>query len=336
RKSIILMAVICVAFVTLSGQTLNTGIILDAYSKAPVANVTIRFITSNEIMQTDREGQFRFDPSLSSESIALRHVNYRDTMFKINNLEDRLVFVMRPKDLKIDDVEVFSGYTSLSKERAVGSFSSVEKDVLERSVSTNILERLEGVANGLTLNRANTAYGEAHREQEIRVRGINTIYSSSSPLIVLDNFPFEGDINDINPNDVETITILKDATASSIWGTRAGNGVIVITTKQGRGAQKIELTANVRWTGKPNLYYARSFLDAPTIMGVEKKRFDAGGYTLSPLIPLPDYVEMLYQQKDGVISEQEFRKQSILLQDADVREDAERYLYRTGSEQQCH
>src|SRR5690606_16885870 len=159
---------------------------------------------------------------------------------------------------------------------------------------------------------------------------------SSSPLIVLDNFAFEGDINDINPNDVQTITILKDATASSIWGSRAGNGVIVITTKQGRGAQKIELTANVRWTGKPNLYYARSFLDAPTIMGVEKKRFDAGGYTLSPLIPLPDYVEMLYQQKDGVISEQEFRKQSILLQDADVREDAERYLYRTGSEQQCH
>ncbi|ULT29038.1 TonB-dependent receptor plug domain-containing protein [Sphingobacterium sp. E70] len=98
---------------------------------------------------------------------------------------------------------------------------------LNRSVGGNILQRLDGITSGLQFVNAN-----GNKPTDIRVRGLATIQSDASPLIVLDNFPYDGDLASINPNDIENVTILKDAAAASIWGARAGNGVIVITTKR--------------------------------------------------------------------------------------------------------
>src|SRR5690606_19129101 len=91
----------------------------------------------------------------------------------------------------------------------------------------------------------------------IQIRGLSTLSDEiAKPLIVVDNFPYEGDITALNPNDVESITILKDAAASSIWGARAGNGVIVITTKKGKFSQpfRVNASANVTIAEKPNLF----------------------------------------------------------------------------------
>src|SRR5690606_11801016 len=92
----------------------------------------------------------------------------------------------------------------------------------------------------------------------INVRGLNSFNQTmQGPLIVLDNFPFEGNIGAINPNDVASVTILKDAAAASIWGARAGNGVIVITTKAGKtgGKARVSVTSNSTFVEKPNLAY---------------------------------------------------------------------------------
>src|SRR5690606_24158443 len=105
--------------------------------------------------------------------------------------------------------------------------------LLNRSVTGNILQRLEGIAPGVQFVDA-----DATDASGIRVRGLATIESNATPLIVVDNFPYEGDINSINPNDIESVTVLKDAAAASIWGARAGNGVLVITTKQGNYNQR--------------------------------------------------------------------------------------------------
>src|SRR5690606_16983301 len=101
--------------------------------------------------------------------------------------------------------------------------------------------------------------------------GVSTIESNESPLIVLDNFPYEGRLDALNPNDVESITILRDAAAASIWGARAGNGVIVITTKQGNLENKPKLSAvsNITIGSKPDLFYSRNWLPSGTVMDIE-------------------------------------------------------------------
>src|SRR5690606_4884570 len=106
------------------------------------------------------------------------------------------------------------------RERATGSFTHVDNRLFNRSVGPGILERLEGIAPGVQfVNPGGTS------PSDMRIRGVATIESDGTPLIVVDNFPYEQDINTINPNDVASITVLRDAAAASIWGARAGNGV---------------------------------------------------------------------------------------------------------------
>src|SRR5690606_25864550 len=126
--------------------------------------------------------------------------------------------------------------------RATGSFEFVDNRLLNRSMGPNILQRLEGTVPGLQFVEPQSTEASG-----IRVRGLSTIEADSRPLIVIDNFPYEGDINTINPYDVESVTVLKDAAAASIWGARAGNGVIVINTKSGQYNQsaRVSVSANV-------------------------------------------------------------------------------------------
>src|SRR5690606_1445510 len=126
----------------------------------------------------------------------------------------------------LQELEVVStGYQEIPRERATGSFVQLDETTLNRRVSTSILERLEDITPGLIFNRT------LQNNDPITIRGRSTINANPRPLIVVDNFPYDGEIENINPNDVEKITVLKDAAAASIWGAQAGNGVIVITTK---------------------------------------------------------------------------------------------------------
>src|SRR3546814_10547765 len=114
----------------------------------------------------------------------------------------------------------------------------------------------------------------------LRVRGLSSIgLTDSRPLIILDNFPYEGDLDAINPNDVASVTLLKDAASASIWGARAGNGVLVITTKRGRFAQPFQLsaTSNITIQEKPDLFYQPQVASTDYI-DIEKMLFERGVY----------------------------------------------------------
>src|SRR5690606_26383281 len=141
---------------------------------------------------------------------------------------------------------------------------------LNRSMGGNILQRLEGMVSGVQFVDPGVGSTSA-----IRVRGLSTIESDETPLVVLDNFPYEGDIGNIDPNSIESITVLKDAAASSIWGARAGNGVIVITSKQATEGQhpKVSFSSNFGMSDRPDLTYGREWLSSPTVMAIEKERF---------------------------------------------------------------
>lgn len=231
---------------------------------------------------------------------------------------------------------VSTGYYDVPKERATGSFTLIDNELFNRSTGGDVLSRLEGITNGLVFNRNNLSGENIGGQPEIRVRGLSTILGNSNPLIVIDNFPYEGDINAINPNDVESVTLLRDAAAASIWGARAGNGVIVITTKAGKynQAPRISINSNITVTEKPDLFYSRNYLPATNVMDIQKELFDARNYNPNNLTRLPVYIEWLIKKRDGEITDEEFARQDAWLRQTDNRKDWSEYLYQSAITQQ--
>ena len=166
---------------------------------------------------------------------------------------DRTVInVTLQEDVKQIDEVVVTGYQTISKERATGAYAIVDTKVLEQKPTANLSEALNGLVPGLVTQ--SSSVGEDAR---FIIRGKGTLQgdaADSDPLIVVDGFAISGyaegadPFSTINPNDVESVTVLKDAAATSIYGARAANGVIVITTKKGKGGNNLDISADAFWT----------------------------------------------------------------------------------------
>ena len=165
---------------------------------------------------------------------------------------DRTVInVTLQEDIKQIDEVVVTGYQTISKERATGAYAIVDTKVLEQKPTANLSEALNGLVPGLVTQ--SSSVGEDAR---FIIRGKGTLQEDgedTDPLIVVDGFAISGyaegadPFSTINPNDVESVTVLKDAAATSIYGARAANGVIVITTKKGKGDNKLDISADAFW-----------------------------------------------------------------------------------------
>lgn len=118
---------------------------------------------------------------------------------------------------------VVTGYQDIKKEKMTGSVTTVSADKLDERYTLNLLDNLEGRVAGLS------TYGG-----KPIIRGVGTLSGSTAPLLVVDGLPIEGELEDINPYDIESVNVLKDASASAIYGARAANGIIVVTTKNAK------------------------------------------------------------------------------------------------------
>lgn len=133
----------------------------------------------------------------------------------------------------LDEVVVQTAYGSARKSTLTGAISQVEsKDIARRPVTT-VTSALEGTVSGVQVN---STYGQPGNNPSINIRGIGTVNGTIVPLYVLDGVPYSGSVSDLNPNDIESITVLKDAASCALYGNRASNGVVLITTKQGKGS----------------------------------------------------------------------------------------------------
>jgi TonB-dependent starch-binding outer membrane protein SusC len=220
-------------------------------------------------------------------------------------IEDKPVVIEPKSEFLLDQVEIVStGYQRIPRERAAGSFVLVDSAQLNRKVSSDILSRLEGITSGLLFNKNTLSSGFG--SLDLSIRGRSTIYANDQPLIILDNFPFNGDFNSINPNDIDNITILKDAAAASIWGVRAGNGVIVLTTRKVKYGQPLALSFNSNLTvsGKPDVFYNPNYLSSSDFIDVETFLFNHGKYDAA-LLDKTNYpvvspvVKILDKQRSG-------------------------------------
>lgn len=178
------------------------------------------------------------------------------------------------KERKIDEVVVI-GYGTQRKEAVTGSVATVKGDVLREVPSANITQALQGRTAGVDISQTSTKPGAA---MQIRIRGTRSLTGDNNPLIVLDGIPFVGSLSDISSSDIKSIDILKDASATAIYGSRGANGVILVTTNRGSKGQKPRFTYN-SFTGVQTLFSKYPMMDGPKFAQLRAYATPAGNTT---------------------------------------------------------
>ncbi|RWU10633.1 SusC/RagA family TonB-linked outer membrane protein [Pedobacter chitinilyticus] len=233
------------------------------------------------ITVTNAAGEFELKNVAEQAYVIISYIGYQD--YSIKAAKDLGIIKMKLSG-KLQEVVVTTGYQQISKERSAASFAKPDMNVVaDRATSNNIIQRLDGLVPGLVINNSPTS-----GKQQYLIRGLSTLsnvqnYASATPLFVVDGIPI-ADISSINPQDVQDISVLKDATASSIWGARASNGVIVITTKKGSKNQQLRISYNAftNFQGRPNISYF-PMMNSAQYLQASKETFDPINYTYSPI-----------------------------------------------------
>ncbi|WP_367330119.1 SusC/RagA family TonB-linked outer membrane protein [Sphingobacterium multivorum] len=198
----------------------------------PLVGVTIAVQGSNIATQTDANGKYSLSVPVGKVMV-FRYVGHSDKTIIVKEGQSLFNVSLEDQNTALDEVVVVA-YGTAKKESVTGSVTSVSAKDIEKRPVTNAFAALEGSAAGIQLN--NTS-GMPGAEPSIRIRGFSSLNGSNNPLYVVDGVPFGGNISDINPNDVESISVLKDASSSALYGSRASNGVIIITTKKGKAGR---------------------------------------------------------------------------------------------------
>jgi TonB-linked SusC/RagA family outer membrane protein len=234
------------------------GRILDA-QKNPLPGATIKVKGTNQSVISNESGEFLLRNVDEKAVLVIAYIGFAPR--EVNASKDLGDIVMSLSANKLEEVNVTvsTGYQTLPKERATGAFNVVGKEQLDKPAS-NIAQRLIGTTAGMqaTLDVDGNPRFEIRGQTSLNIRDVNgNLTANATPLVVVDGFPIQGDFNTINPNDVESVTILKDAAAASIWGAKSANGVIVIVTKKANRSAplKVNFSAFTRLTGKPDLDY---------------------------------------------------------------------------------
>lgn len=332
KKCIILITAVCLfsnAFPQINGYVFSDD------TGEHLAGASLGLARSGLSGVTDEHGAFTFSGVTFPDTLVVRYVGYTIKAIPVLGPNTDMVIYLQSQNHAIAEVMVNTGYQSVPKERATGSFTHIDSDLFNRSVSTDLISRLEGVTNGLSYELPRTREAPS-ATPNLRVRGLSTIHGETEPLIVVDNFPYEGDIGNINPNDVESITVLKDAAAASIWGARAGNGVIVITTKRGAMSRKptVNVNSNVSITEKPDLHYSRTFLPPADMVELERTLFGRGLYTKNDWTAYTPAIDILFALDEGLLDEAQANARLEDLKRYDIRDEAARHLYRQSVNQQ--
>jgi TonB-linked SusC/RagA family outer membrane protein len=299
-----------------------------------VAGVNISLKGGKVIGVTNDNGEFTLTNVADNATLVFSAVSIETAESGLNGRTVVNVAV-KTKVALLDDiaVQMNTGYQKIPRERATGSFTFLKEEQLDQRIAPDIISKLEGITNGLAFNK------DLKGNSSLRIRGESTLYGNPQPLIVVDNFPYDGDINNLNPNDIENVTFLKDAAAASIWGVQAGNGVIVITTKKSKYNQplKVELNANTTVADKPYLKYRHSMASSDFV-GFEQFLFGKGyfdSYLQDVNLPaVSPGVEILNDQKNGLISATEAGARLAALRNIDWAHDVSQYVYRKPVHQQ--
>ena len=236
----ILMTVIC-AQVAFGQQKALTGTIVSSSDGTPIVGATVQDKSSGQFAISDEKGQFKIFASEKANNLLIMCLGFRDYNLALTSASNYQV-MMEPDAMMLDETMVIA-YGQGKKTSFTGSASVVKKEDLQKISTSNVSQALQGLSAGVqVINNS----GQPGSSGSITIRGIGSMNASSSPLYVVDGVAYSGNINAIAPSDIESMTVLKDASATALYGSRAANGVIVITTKKGQSEQgKVSFRANV-------------------------------------------------------------------------------------------
>ncbi|MBQ1831676.1 MAG: SusC/RagA family TonB-linked outer membrane protein, partial [Bacteroidales bacterium] len=231
----------------------------------PVAGAAIQNLTEKTYAITDVNGNYTLavkDPRNSTIEVTFLGM---DTVTEPLNGRSTFDVQMSYSRMFIEGA-VVTGYQEIQQKKVTGAIATVNSKTIEERYTPSLMQNLEGRVAGLS------TYGG-----KLTIRGVSSMYAEANPLLVVDGLPMEGSIDDLNPYDIESINVLKDAAAAAIYGARASNGIIVITTKSAREKGKIDVdfSSNVTVFSKHDMDYARNFyMNAEQQIALEKNYYD--------------------------------------------------------------
>jgi TonB-linked SusC/RagA family outer membrane protein len=286
RKSIFLLSLCLLGLSSLAQSRKITGKVIS--SDGVVLNgATVAVKGQLKTQASNEAGLFTIDaPSGINTILVVSFVGYTTTEVTITSQNDYTI-VLQKEENSLTDVVVV-GYGTQKKRDVTGSVASISKERLTQLPNTNIAQALQGSLPGIQINT--NGGGAEGNDVSIVIRGRKSISASNGPLIIWDGIPYDGGISELNPNDVESIEILKDASAAAIYGARGSNGVIIVTSKQGKKG-KLNITYDGLYgtqtiNNKPELLTGTEFyefkknrLNAPNVISAgEQAVYDAGKF----------------------------------------------------------
>lgn len=190
---------------------------------------------------TNVNGEFTLEGVKIGESLQFRFLGMKtqEVIFKGDPLR-----VILEEDAKMMEEVIVVAYGEQKRSAFTGSAAVVTSDVIARRPVSNVMNTLEGVSSGVQIQKTS---GSPDSSPSFRIRGVGSINAGSSPLVVVDGVPYESGLNNVNPSDVESVTVLKDAASAAIYGARGGNGVILVTTKKATKQDKISVTLDAKF-----------------------------------------------------------------------------------------
>ena len=243
KKVLFMLAFILGGIGLATAQTSQiSGVVYSEADGEPVIGASVLVVGTNQGVATDIEGKFVIsDVPASATTLRVSYIGMATQEVKI--LRGKTIKVTLTEDgMALDDVMVVA-YGTVKKSAFTGSASVVDAEKLEDRQVSNITNALSGTMAGVQTLSSN---GQPGTSSTVRIRGIGSLYASNTPLYVVDGIPFDGDISSINPADIESMSVLKDAAAAALYGARGANGVIMVTTKKGK-THDARISFDAKW-----------------------------------------------------------------------------------------
>lgn len=250
KRIVLFMTCLFVMIGLATAQTRVQGTVTSAEDGEPIVGATVLVKGTTIGTVTDIDGKFVLTgiPS-SAKTLVISYVGMKTQEVAIRSS----VRVSLASDAEVLDDVIVVAYGTAKKSSFTGSAANVDNKKLEMRPITSVTNGLEGQATGVLMTSSS---GQPGSSASIRIRGYGSINASSTPLYVVDGIPFDGSLNSINPSDIESMTILKDASAGALYGARGANGVVMITTKQGKeGKTNVTWRSTVGWSERAQKPY---------------------------------------------------------------------------------
>jgi TonB-linked SusC/RagA family outer membrane protein len=262
-----------------------TGKVVSAKDKQPLPGVTVAVKNTSKKVVTDISGSYSVEVK-SDDVLVFSFIGFTNQEIPVSSVSGRTVNVSLSESVSSLNDVVVVGYGTQRRKDITGSVVSVDTKRLENLPNTSFVQALEGAVPGLTITQ--TTGGSEGSDNNIAIRGRRSITANNSPLVVLDGIPYNGSYSDINPSDIGSIEVLKDASAAAIYGSRGANGVILITTKKGATSKPVisyDGMYGFQKMGKiPQVFSPQEFYDykkarnLPLLTQSEQAVYDSGNF----------------------------------------------------------